>query len=173
MSGWAVSGTPRQAGTVKRVPFCGFQRQRELTTQGQVILRILRSLREIKRRRTDAGSESRNKVYFDYAEQQGGKDHKVGLRRWQYCPQMTLIRQDYHRLSNINGLNRLNGITALRTLVVTKFATTPAPAWYTKRNINFAPFALFAWKKELLSSGIIIISRKIRRIRRIIYIFTS
>ena len=24
---------PRQAGTVKRVPFCGFQRQRELTTR--------------------------------------------------------------------------------------------------------------------------------------------
>ncbi len=64
---------------------CGFQRQRELTTRGLVILRFLRSLREIKRkrgrRRTDAGSESRSKVYFDYAEQQGGKDHKVGLRR--------------------------------------------------------------------------------------------
>ena len=30
---------------------CGFQRQRELTTQGQAILRILRILRETKRRR--------------------------------------------------------------------------------------------------------------------------
>ena len=30
---------------------------------------------------TDAGSESRSKVYFDYAEQQGGKDDKVGLNR--------------------------------------------------------------------------------------------
>ena len=29
----AVSGTPRQAGTVKRVPFCGFQRKREQTTR--------------------------------------------------------------------------------------------------------------------------------------------
>ena len=43
-----VSGTLRQAGTVKRVPFCGFQRKRELTTQGQAILRILRILRETK-----------------------------------------------------------------------------------------------------------------------------
>ena len=30
---------------------------------------------------TDAGSESRSKIYFDYAEQQGGKDDKVGLKR--------------------------------------------------------------------------------------------
>ena len=52
-----------------------------------------------KRERTDAGSESRNKVYFDYAEQQGGKDHKVGLRRKQYCPQMTQIGRDYHRFN--------------------------------------------------------------------------
>ena len=36
------------AGTVKQVPFCGFQRQRELTAQGQVILRILRILCETK-----------------------------------------------------------------------------------------------------------------------------
>ena len=28
---------------------------------------------------TDAGSESRSKVYFDYAEQQGGKDREAGL----------------------------------------------------------------------------------------------
>ena len=28
---------------------------------------------------TDAGSESRSKVYFDYAEQQGGKYRKAGL----------------------------------------------------------------------------------------------
>ena len=33
---------------MKQVPFCGFQRQRELTTQGQAILRILRILRETK-----------------------------------------------------------------------------------------------------------------------------
>ena len=30
---------------------------------------------------TDAGSESRSKIYFDYAEQQGGKDDEVGLKR--------------------------------------------------------------------------------------------
>ena len=36
------------AGTVKQVPIRGFQRQRELTTRGQVILRILRILRETK-----------------------------------------------------------------------------------------------------------------------------
>ena len=30
---------------------------------------------------TDAGSESRSKVYFDYAEQQGGKDREAGLKR--------------------------------------------------------------------------------------------
>ena len=30
---------------------------------------------------TDAGSESRSKIYFDYAEQQGGKDRKAGLKR--------------------------------------------------------------------------------------------
>ena len=30
---------------------------------------------------TDAGSESRSKIYFDYAEQQGGKDHEAGLKR--------------------------------------------------------------------------------------------
>ena len=29
---------------------------------------------------TDAGSESRSKIYFDYAEQQGGKDREVGLK---------------------------------------------------------------------------------------------
>ena len=29
---------------------------------------------------TDAGSESRSKVYFDYAEQQGGKDREAGLK---------------------------------------------------------------------------------------------
>jgi hypothetical protein len=28
---------------------------------------------------TDAGSKSRSKVYFDYAEQQGGKDREAGL----------------------------------------------------------------------------------------------
>ena len=33
---------------------------------------------------TDAGSESRSKIYFDYAEQQGGKDDKVGLNRQTY-----------------------------------------------------------------------------------------
>ena len=30
---------------------------------------------------TDAGSESRSKIYFDYAEQQGGKDREAGLNR--------------------------------------------------------------------------------------------
>ena len=30
---------------------------------------------------TDAGSESRSKIYFDYAEQQGGKDREAGLKR--------------------------------------------------------------------------------------------
>ena len=30
---------------------------------------------------TDAGSESRSKIYFNYAEQQGGKDRKAGLKR--------------------------------------------------------------------------------------------
>ena len=30
---------------------------------------------------TDAESESRSKIYFDYAEQQGGKDRKAGLKR--------------------------------------------------------------------------------------------
>ena len=30
---------------------------------------------------TDAGSENRSKIYFDYAEQQGGKDHEAGLKR--------------------------------------------------------------------------------------------
>ncbi|MBR2458798.1 MAG: hypothetical protein IKB39_05755, partial [Bacteroidaceae bacterium] len=30
---------------------------------------------------TDAESESRSKIYFDYAEQQGGKDRKAGLER--------------------------------------------------------------------------------------------
>ena len=30
---------------------------------------------------TDAGSESSSKIYFDYAEQQGGKDRKAGLNR--------------------------------------------------------------------------------------------
>ena len=29
---------------------------------------------------TDAGSESRSKIYFDYAEQQGGKDREAGLK---------------------------------------------------------------------------------------------
>ena len=45
----AVSGTPRQAGTVKLVPFRGFQRQRKLTTRGLVILRILRILCETRK----------------------------------------------------------------------------------------------------------------------------
>ena len=31
-------------------------------------------------RRTDARSESRSKVSFDYAEQEGGKDDVVGLK---------------------------------------------------------------------------------------------
>ena len=35
----------RQAGTVKRLPFCGFQRKRE-TRKGNKTLRSLRSLRE-------------------------------------------------------------------------------------------------------------------------------
>ena len=30
---------------------------------------------------TDAGSESRSKIYFDYAEQQGGKNREAGLKR--------------------------------------------------------------------------------------------
>ena len=30
---------------------------------------------------TDAGSESRSEIYFDYAEQQGGKDREAGLKR--------------------------------------------------------------------------------------------
>ena len=30
---------------------------------------------------TDAESESRSKIYFDYAEQKGGKDDEVGLKR--------------------------------------------------------------------------------------------
>ena len=30
---------------------------------------------------TDAGSENRSKIYFDYAEQQGGKDREAGLKR--------------------------------------------------------------------------------------------
>ena len=30
---------------------------------------------------TDAGSESRSKINFDYAEQQGGKDREAGLKR--------------------------------------------------------------------------------------------
>ena len=30
---------------------------------------------------TDAGSENRSKIYFEYAEQQGGKDHEAGLKR--------------------------------------------------------------------------------------------
>ena len=30
---------------------------------------------------TDAGSESRSKIYFDYAEQQGGKEREAGLKR--------------------------------------------------------------------------------------------
>ena len=30
---------------------------------------------------TDAGSESRSNIYFDYAEQQGGKDREAGLKR--------------------------------------------------------------------------------------------
>ena len=30
---------------------------------------------------TDAGSESRSKIYCDYAEQQGGKDREAGLKR--------------------------------------------------------------------------------------------
>ena len=30
---------------------------------------------------TDAESESRSKIYFDYAEQQGGKDREAGLKR--------------------------------------------------------------------------------------------
>ena len=30
---------------------------------------------------TDAGSESRSKIYSDYAEQQGGKDREAGLKR--------------------------------------------------------------------------------------------
>ena len=29
----------------------------------------------------DAGSESRSEIYFDYAEQQGGKDREAGLKR--------------------------------------------------------------------------------------------
>ena len=29
---------------------------------------------------TDAGSESRSEIYFDYAEQQGGKDREAGLK---------------------------------------------------------------------------------------------
>ena len=34
---------------------------------------------------TDAGSESRSKIYFDYAEQQGGKDREAGLKRETAC----------------------------------------------------------------------------------------
>ena len=30
---------------------------------------------------TDAGNESRSKIYYDYAEQQGGKDREAGLKR--------------------------------------------------------------------------------------------
>ena len=30
---------------------------------------------------TDAGSDSRSEIYFDYAEQQGGKDREAGLKR--------------------------------------------------------------------------------------------
>ena len=34
---------------------------------------------------TDAGSESRSEIYFDYAEQQGGKDREAGLKRKTAC----------------------------------------------------------------------------------------
>ena len=39
---------------------------------------------------TDAGSESRSKIYFDYAEQQGGKDREAGLKRGTSIPPPSL-----------------------------------------------------------------------------------
>ena len=60
---------------------------------------------------TDAGNESRSKIYFDYAEQQGGKDREAGLKRETNIPPPR---------------------PPLSTLVVTKFCDPPAPALNTK-----------------------------------------
>ena len=49
---------------------------------GEIIPKIVgKEEKEETENGTDAGSESRSKIYFDYAEQQGGKDREAGLKR--------------------------------------------------------------------------------------------
>ena len=48
---------------------------------------------------TDAGSESRSEIYFDYAEQQGGKDREAGLKRKTNSP----LRRFAPRPPNLEG----------------------------------------------------------------------
>ena len=49
---------------------------------------------------TDAGSESRSEIYFDYAEQQGGKDREAGLKRKTNSPP---LRRFAPRPPNLEG----------------------------------------------------------------------
>ena len=52
-----------------------------LSSPQQIHLRELLFFERKTENGTDAGSENRSKVYFDYAEQQGGKDREAGLKR--------------------------------------------------------------------------------------------
>ena len=52
-----------------------------LSSPQQIHLRELLFFERKTENGTDAGSESRSKIYFDYAEQQGGKDREAGLKR--------------------------------------------------------------------------------------------
>ena len=52
-----------------------------LSSPQQIHLRELLFFERKTENGTDAGSENRSKIYFDYAEQQGGKDREAGLKR--------------------------------------------------------------------------------------------
>ena len=52
-----------------------------LSSPQQIHLRELLFFERKTENGTDAGSESRSKIYFDYAEQQGGKNREAGLKR--------------------------------------------------------------------------------------------
>ncbi|MBQ1199186.1 MAG: glutamyl-Q tRNA(Asp) synthetase [Bacteroidaceae bacterium] len=52
-----------------------------LSSPQQIHLRELLFFERKTENGTDPGSESRSKIYFDYAEQQGGKDREAGLKR--------------------------------------------------------------------------------------------
>ena len=52
-----------------------------LSSPQQIHLRELLFFERKTENGTDAGSERRSKIYFDYAERQGGKDREAGLKR--------------------------------------------------------------------------------------------